>query len=200
MESLFKRAAFGRAAGVITAALMSTLLVPSALGLELEADKSHLSFTSTKNGAITEVHGIPGLSGAVDDAGKAEVEVDLVTVATGIDIRNERMNTLLFDTASFPKAKVSADVSDLLAAMEDKKSHTTSIQTSLTLHGVTKPVSFDILALKSEQGLVVATVSPTLINAADFGLGEGVEKLREIAGLTSISKMVPVTFTLAFSQ
>lgn len=200
MESLFKNAALGRTARVLAAALLSALLVPAALGLELEADKSHLSFTSTKNGAITEVHGIPGLSGDIDDAGRARVEVDLITVATGIDIRNERLNTLLFNTPSFPKAKVTANVADLLATMEDKKSHTTSIQASLTLHGVTKPVSFDILALKSEQGLVVATVSPTLINATDFGLGEGVEKLREIAGLTSISKMVPVTFTLAFSQ
>jgi hypothetical protein len=37
-----------------------------------------------------------------------------------------------------------------------------------------------------------------ILNAADFGLAGGVEALREIAGLNSISIAVPVTLNLQF--
>jgi hypothetical protein len=36
------------------------------------------------------------------------------------------------------------------------------------------------------------------VDAAKFGLSDGVEKLREIAGLDSISHAVPVSFVMTF--
>ncbi|OQX14641.1 MAG: hypothetical protein BWK73_09005 [Thiothrix lacustris] len=44
----------------------------------------------------------------------------------------------------------------------------------------------------------VTTVAPIVLNAADFDLAAGLTALREIAGLTSISNAVPVTFFLSF--
>jgi hypothetical protein len=41
---------------------------------------------------------------------------------------------------------------------------------------------------------------PVVVNAPEFKLAEGVEALREIAGLPSISLAVPVSFVLAFDQ
>ena len=39
-----------------------------------------------------------------------------------------------------------------------------------------------------------------IVSAGDFGLGEGIEVLRDVAGLASISAAVPVTFNLVFTQ
>jgi hypothetical protein len=39
-----------------------------------------------------------------------------------------------------------------------------------------------------------------IVNAANLGLADGLEKLREIAGLPSISKAVPVSFVLVFEK
>ncbi|MED5420009.1 MAG: YceI family protein, partial [Pseudomonadota bacterium] len=41
---------------------------------------------------------------------------------------------------------------------------------------------------------------PVIVNAWEFALGEGVEALRAIAGLDSISLAVPVSFVLAFDE
>jgi hypothetical protein len=46
--------------------------------------------------------------------------------------------------------------------------------------------------------VMVASTQPLVIDAAKFGLSDGVEKLREIAGLDSISNAVPVTFVMTF--
>ena len=45
----------------------------------------------------------------------------------------------------------------------------------------------------------LATVG-VVVQAGDYALATAVEKLREIAGLPSISTAVPVTFALEFSQ
>ena len=44
------------------------------------------------------------------------------------------------------------------------------------------------------------TVKPIIISADQFGLKDGVEALREIAGLNNISLAVPVTFSVLFTR
>jgi len=44
----------------------------------------------------------------------------------------------------------------------------------------------------------VTTLAPLIITAESVGLVAGVESLREIAGLPSISRTVPVTFSVKF--
>lgn len=43
---------------------------------------------------------------------------------------------------------------------------------------------------------MVTSAQPVIINATDYGLTDGINKLRDLAGLPSISYAVPVTFTL----
>jgi hypothetical protein len=45
---------------------------------------------------------------------------------------------------------------------------------------------------------MVAATKPLIVDATKFGLSDGIEKLREIAGLSSISHAVPVTFVMTF--
>ena len=76
----------------------------------LSADDSSLSFISVKAEHIAEVHSFARLSGEIDSGGEAVVSIDLTSVQTGIDIRNERMQSMLFNTDMYPRAQVSADV------------------------------------------------------------------------------------------
>jgi len=46
---------------------------------------------------------------------------------------------------------------------------------------------------------LVVSERPVVISATQFGLAEGVESLRKIAGLPSISVAVPVSFVLSFN-
>ncbi|MFV0275687.1 MAG: hypothetical protein ACK5HY_00645, partial [Parahaliea sp.] len=48
--------------------------------------------------------------------------------------------------------------------------------------------------------LRVVTTRPVVVNAGDFDLVKGIEALRQVAGLKTISTAVPVTFSLVFSE
>ncbi|GAL17837.1 hypothetical protein JCM19235_6390 [Vibrio maritimus] len=52
----------------------------------------------------------------------------------------------------------------------------------------------------SEDKVVIVSTDPMIIQAADFGLDVGIEKLREVAGLPSIAMSVPLTFVLVYNQ
>ncbi|MCR9267734.1 MAG: YceI family protein, partial [Alphaproteobacteria bacterium] len=97
----------------------------------LDAEASQLNFVSIKSGDIAEVHHFSGLSGSVSEDGTAELVIDLATVETGIVIRNERMREHLFQTDTYPQARLTAEID--LAALYDLAP---GDQTELTLDGV----------------------------------------------------------------
>jgi polyisoprenoid-binding protein YceI len=71
----------------------------------------------------------------------------------------------------------------------------------LSLHGKAVPTSFSVTASKlTDDTMSVTTSSPTLVKADAFGLAEGVAALQKIAGLSSITTTVPVTFSVTFTQ
>ena len=64
----------------------------------LDLDNSQLSFVTVKAEHIAEVHSFSRLEGQIDAAGNARISIDLSSVETGIAIRNERMQSMLFET------------------------------------------------------------------------------------------------------
>ncbi len=55
-----------------------------------------------------------------------------------------------------------------------------------------------IVARLGDQKLMVSSRKPVIVNAASVDLVDGIEALRQIANLPSISKAVPVSFVLTF--
>ena len=52
---------------------------------------------------------------------------------------------------------------------------------------------------KMQDGIVrVRSIEPFIVNASQFDLSGGIEKLRELASLPSIATAIPVTFSLEF--
>jgi len=167
----------------------------------LDGDNSTLSFISTKAINVAEVHSFGVLAGGVSDRGEVKISIDLASVDTGIEIRDDRMREMLFDTNTFSSAVLNTSVDvDLLSGLAIGASTEVSVGGELDLHGNTVPLTFDVLITRtSDTGLLVVSQQPVVISAAQFGLAEGVESLREIAGLPSISVAVPVSFVLSFS-
>ena len=182
----------------LLAVLALGALTQSALaGWQLDNNASRLSFVTIKAGDVAEVHHFSELSGSVADTGEARVSVALASVDTLIPIRDERMREMLFKTEMFPTAEVSARLDpDWLANL-----HSGRVDTELMLEMAGKSVPFTTTLFVSRlaNGAVqVSTSQPLIANAAVLGLTEGVEQLREVAGLPSISKAVPVSFVLTF--
>ena len=185
----------------ILVCLISSFNVSSALAQwTLDNKGSQLSFVSIKAGNIGEVHKFGQLSGVLTAEGQLTVTVELASVDTLIPIRDDRMQQLLFETEIFPKATFNASIDmDQVNAIAIGNSAMLDVSGDLTIRDRTTSVSPKVMITRfADQGVLVNTLQPLLLNADAVGLTEGVEKLREIAGLPSISSAVPVTFVLTF--
>ena len=186
----------------LLAALLTLLAsAQAAAQWTLSADDSSLSFISVKAEHIAEVHSFARLSGEIGSGGEAVVSIDLTSVQTGIDIRNERMQSMLFNTDMYPRAQVSADVdAAALSSMAVGESAVLEVPLAINLHGEVLTLSAPLRVSHVQGGLRVDTLAPIIVKADAFALVDGIESLREIAGLPSISRSVPVSFSLLFSQ
>ena len=75
---------------------------------EIDNSSSKINFVSVKNDSIGEMHSFDSLEGYINVAGNAQLTVNLESVETLIEVRNERMRELLFETVQFPVATISA--------------------------------------------------------------------------------------------
>jgi len=167
----------------------------------LDSQASSLTFSSTKNGDIVESHTFHGVTGEVDFSGSFRVAIDLRTVDTGIEIRDERMGHYLFQVEEFPQAMITGTFTP--APFEDLVVDgvmITRVNATLSLHGIEKDVSVDVMVTRLEWDQVrVESVNPLVLQAADFNLEGGLEELRDIVGLESISGTVPIWFQFVFN-
>ena len=191
---------------LITTTIVSAFLASlslSALGdWELVPGESDIAFATIKNSAVVESHTFERFSGEVTLSGAANIRVDLASVETRIPIRNERMGTLLFNIDQFPSLDISSklDVKSL-ANMEEGASTHLEVPAKINLHGTEANIMLPLVVTRlSSKRFQVVTTKPVIAYASQFGLTKGVEALRLIAQLTTITPAVPVTFSLIFEQ
>ena len=187
---------------ILSVALLALVTLPVHANWDLDGADSAVSFVSTKAINVAEVHRFGTLSGGVDDEGQVNITISLDSVDTGIELRDERMRGMSFDTENFAAATISAAVdTDAISAMSPGESSDMVIEGNLDLHGESRPLTMDVVVTRSgDSRLLVVSKKPVVVNAPEFKLGEGVEALRAIAGLPSISLAVPVSFVLAFER
>lgn len=186
----------------ITLSLLIAILyaMPAQASWTLNDDDSTLSFISTKAVNIAEIHKFTTLAGSVDDTGNVMVSIALASVDTGIEIRDDRMREMLFDTGNYASATMTAQVNmTMLGELASGESKAMAVEGELALHGQSTAMTFEIVVARMSDGnLLVMSQKPVVVNAPLFNLADGVEALRVIAGLPSISAAVPVSFVLSF--
>lgn len=189
-------------ASLIPVAITVLWSVPAAAEWTLDNDSSRISFVSTKAGAAAEVHRFAALDGRVDDDGNVTVSIDLDSVDTAIDIRDERMREMLFETGRYPTATLATAVDTAAVdALEVGASTDMTVEGQLLLHGATTSLTIEMkVARLSESRVMAVSQKPMIVNASQVGLLEGIERLRAVAALPSISPAVPVTFVLTFDR
>lgn len=168
----------------------------------LDPADSRLSYVSIKAGEIAETNRFDTLSGSVAADGTATLDIDLASVNTGVDIRNERMRDIFFEVVGNPKAVVTAKLDPAaFAGLAMGQSITRPLKATLALKGVESEVETDVLVTRvsADRVTVVPTV-PVIISTDMFELTDELGELRALAQLPSITPAVPVTFTLAFKR
>ena len=160
-------------------------------------DSSRIGFVSIKNNSIGENNAFERVSGSISASGEVSLSVDLSSVETGIGIRNERLQNMLFEVASFPAATIDAALSDSqIAALRAGGARAESVSVNISLHGKTVSKTANVSVSSSGGDVRVTTTQPIVITAQEFGLESGVAALQQIAGLNAISRSTPITVDL----
>ncbi len=168
----------------------------------LEPETSRLHFVSIKADQVGELHHFGNFEAYLEDQGEFSMTIDLTSVDTGIEIRDSRMKELFFEVANFESATLSGKWPvDKVKKLKPAHPLLTSLDGILELHGKRTEVRAEVIIQRlADKRLQITTVAPVLLTTSAFGLNANLEKLREIAGLPGISKVVPVTFTLTFRR
>lgn len=180
--------------------LSTTVFIAPAHADWVLGDSSRIGFVSIKNNSIGENNVFKRVSGSISERGRVSVSVDLSSVETGIGIRNERLQKMLFEVANFPTATIEAVLSDSqVAALQAGGDQTESLSVNISLHGKTVSKTAHVSVSASGGDVRVTTTQPIVITAQEFGLEAGVAALQQIAGLNAISRSIPVTVDLSLS-
>ncbi|MGY2236943.1 YceI family protein [Pseudomonas gingeri] len=182
-------------------ALLGVLALPAQANWYLDNESSRLSFVTTKNADISEVHRFLTLHGKVDSQGGATLEVELESVNTGIPLRDERLRRDLFEIKTYPEARVTAQINvqpinDLAPGAQLEL----RLPLVVRLHGQEHSYNAELLATRlDDRRFQVVTLEPLVVHAEDFDLLPGLTTLRKVAGLSAISLSVPVGAVLIFT-
>ena len=162
---------------------------------------SRVGFVSIKNNSIGENNVFEQVTGSISDAGHVALSIDLTSVETGVGIRNERLQRMLFEVGKFPTAMVQATLSaSQLDALKAGDNVSETIKVTVSLHGMSVDKLAPLSVGVSEDGLRVTSTQPIVVAAKDFGLESGVAALQAIAGLNAISQSIPITVDLSLRK
>ncbi|MFK7754149.1 MAG: YceI family protein [Sedimentitalea sp.] len=180
-------------------ALVAMTTLAQAESWSLDADASKLSFGSVKKDSVGEVHSFESLSGQVSSDGSVEVVIDLASVQTNIDIRNERMLEHVFGAATQAKLNAKIDMAALNAVAVGGTS-VVDIEGALSLVGQQIDVETELFVARlSERQVMVTTNDMIFLSMEEAGLNAGIDTLQALAKLSGITRTTPVTMRLMFT-
>lgn len=163
--------------------------------------ESSIAFGSIKSNNYGEVHHFEQVTGVLSDSGELSVSIDLLSVETNIDIRNERMIEFIFPEGQ-PEAVLSAKI-DMQTLEDLDAGATTLMDVDGTLSFGSKQVAIDakmLVARLSEDKVLVSTADFIMLPTAELGIDTGVDQLMKLAGLPSITRITPVSVRMVFTK
>ena len=168
----------------------------------LDPAASRLAYVSIKAGEVAENNRFDTLSGSVAADGTASLTIDLASVNTGVEIRDERMREVFFQVADNPAATVTARLDPArFAGLAVGQSVLRPLTAEVTVKGASAQVETEVLVTRvAEDRITVVPTAPVIVSTDMFGLTDELGELRALAELPSITPAVPVTFTLAFTR
>jgi len=164
----------------------------------LDGEASKVAFGSIKKDTVGEVHHFKSISGSVDDSGKVSVEIDVASVETWIDIRNERMQKLVLNAS--PKAMLTAQIdTDALNKLKPGDTTTVDVEGTLSLNGNDVEIETALFVARlSDKKMMATTDEMIMLSTKEAGIDDGISALMKVAKLPGITRVSPVTLRLVF--
>ncbi len=168
----------------------------------LDMENSGLSYGSIKKNSIGESNHFKSMAGRITDKGEVTLLIDLASVETWVDIRNERMKEFFFQTREFPVATLRGQID--MGKFKDLKTggqQPFDVTLDFDLHGQGQTIEAELVIMRLTENTVVVVPSGIIfIDAENFNLLSGLKKLQNLAKLPSISSSIPIIFRLTFNR
>ncbi len=168
----------------------------------LDADSSNISYGTIKNDIIGETNTFTDISGTIDENGNIDINIALASVDTMIPQRDERMRNIVFKIPNNVSATLSGTVD--LAAHSDQAVGTSQIveaDIGLKMLGSESELYTNLVVTRiAEDKVMVTPHGVVFLYPEEFELLEAIEELRDIAGLDTITPVVPMSFYLTFTK
>jgi polyisoprenoid-binding protein YceI len=143
---------------------------------EIDPTHSHVSFAVRVMSVSTTRGRFNALRGRIhiDEQDPANSWVDAQVEVASIDTRNKLRDTHLRSAAFFDVKKYST-IRFTSTHVEQVRGQNYQVTGNLTLHGVTKPITFDVhyRGQSSMMGMRTGLRASATIDRRDFGLGQG---------------------------
>jgi len=185
---------------IALSAISSTSFAHGKTSYTLDNELSSVSFVTIKKQYVVEPAIANELTGSIDQANQLNLSIALASIDTGIGIRNTRLNQLFFQSDIFPTIKVTAALTpqDLIVKNGVSKK---KIAINVNINGHDKVFETQVLVTQVGKQLVVSSLSPVIISAADFAIpAKNIIALAKTVGGISISTIVPVNFNIVFNK
>lgn len=169
---------------------------------KVDSEQSTLDFVSVKNDIIAETHQFKTLNGEWKADGTVNITIPVSGLQTHIPIRDERVWEFVLHASQFPTISATTKIApEQITSLKAGQSAIIDTELALTVLADTVTVPAKVKVIKvSDKQLVAHTVAPVILNTDAIKLTTGVAKLQEVAGLNSISKLVPVTFSVTLKK
>lgn len=163
--------------------------------------ESRIAFGSIKKDEFGEVHHFNKVSGTVKENGDMVITIDLGSVETNIDIRNERMKRHVFQGGKATAIVTGTIDMDEVNSMKVGETRVVEIEALLKFAGAENEIDAEMLIARlSENRVLVTTADFIMISTEDLGITEGVDMLMKLAKLPSITRATPVSVRMVFEK
>jgi polyisoprenoid-binding protein YceI len=161
--------------GLMALTLIGLLVLPTfaqANAYVLNKDRSKILFSighfyvSSTDGQFTAFDGKLNFEAEAPEHGTATIHISPASISTGIAARDDHLRTAdFFDTARFPLATFESTSLDRVTGTTGKMTGT------LSLHGVTKPVTLNVMLLTPDLNADRLNFSAsTTLKRSDYGM------------------------------
>lgn len=186
--------------------LVLALLSCQVAAWNIDRERSQISYLSSKlvvqsYQSIVENNFFASFSGSVSADGKLQLVIDADSVKTGVEIRDQRVHLHAFDSKNHPQIILTAALNRNLDAIKVGEIQVHELSGTLMMRGVSNPVSAQVVVVRAtDNSLLVQTLSPVVINAADYKMAEAFEQLKGMVGLFNIPQLIPVSVQLVLTK
>ncbi len=184
--------------GLAALFLVSSATFASAGVWVLDGSASSISFGSVKKTTVGESHNFSDLSGGVDANGNVTVSINLGSVQTNIDVRNERIIEHVFNGMGMASVAATVDI-QTLEGLETGAITNVMADATLTLLGSETGFDAPMIAVRlSETRVMLVSDGMVFLETNDLGIDAGIDILMDLASLPAITRTTPVTVRFVF--